>query len=442
MSIIQHDDWDLSEKGVKDAERHRKKIDKAIRENVKNVIGEESIITDRKGKKVRIPVRGLKDYRFIYGGNDEGGAGVGQGDGEGGDVIGQKPKQGGNGQQPGGKEAGDQPGIDYIETEVDIEYLIQIMFDDLGLPWIEEKRKAQHLVPKGWKFDTISKKGIQPRIHKKRTLMEAVKRMVSYAAEIMEECGCTQDEANSALIQARGDLIEAIEIMQSGKLEKVYKGEVFIEDDDLRYKQIDQDVEYQSKAVIICMMDTSGSMTMDKKYLARSMLFWLVEFLRKVYDNVEVVFITHTTEANVVDEDTFFYKGESGGTRCASAFELANYKIETEFPLDEWNVYCVYLSDGEDFDTEETINEIDKMLKKKVNMLSYVEITPDYDGFEYGGGWRTLLKAITKKWKFEKKNVEDTEMYRNDALKFLISIIKKKEHIFPALKHMLFEKRK
>lgn len=440
MTIVQHDDWDLSEKGQKDAERHRQKIDKAIRENVRDVIGEESIITDRKGKKVKIPVRGLKDYRFIYGGND-GGAGVGQGDGEGGDVIDQKPKPG-QGNQPGGREAGDQPGVDYIETEVDIDYLIEIMFQDLGLPWIEEKKKAQHLVPKGWKFDTISKKGIQPRIHKKRTLMEAVKRMVAYAAEIMEECGCTQDEANSALIQAHGDLIESIEIIKSGKLEKVYKDEVFIEDDDLRFKQIEQDVEYQSKAVIICMMDVSGSMTMDKKYLARSMLFWLVEFLRKVYDNVEVVFITHTTTAQVVDEDTFFYKGESGGTKCASAFQLANYKIETEFPLSDWNVYCVYLSDGEDFNTKETVTEIDIMLKKKINMLSYVEITPEEEEGMYGGGWRTLLDAITKKWKFEKTGNDGTEMYRNNALKFLISIIKRKEHIFPALKHMLFEKRK
>jgi uncharacterized protein len=313
------------------------------------------------------------------------------------------------------------------------------MFEDLGLPWIEEKTKAQHLVPKGWKFDTISKKGIQPRLHKKKTLMEAVKRMVAYAGEIMNECGCTQDEANSALIQTEGDLIEAIEVMKSGKLKKIYKGEVFIEDDDMRFKQIEQDVEYQSKAVIICMMDVSGSMTMDKKYLARSMLFWLVEFLRKVYDNVDVVFITHTTEAQVVDEDTFFYKGESGGTRCASAFELANKKIDGEYPLDEWNVYCVYLSDGEDFDTKDTVVQIDKMLKKKVNMLSYVEITPD-DG--YGSGWRTLLKAITKKWKFTKKDGDGTEMYRNDNLRFLISIIKQKEHIFPALKHMLFEKRK
>ena len=255
----------------------------------------------------------------------------------------------------------------------------------------------------------------------------------------MEECGCTQDEANSALIQTEGDLVEAIEVMKSGKLKKVYKGEVFIEDDDMRFKQIEQDVEYQSKAVIFCMMDVSGSMTMDKKYLARSMLFWLVEFLRKVYDNVEVVFITHTTDAQVVDEDTFFYKGESGGTRCASAFELTNKKIDAEFPLDEWNVYCVYLSDGEDFDTADTIIQIDKLLKKEINMLSYVEITPD-DGF--GGGWRTLLKAITKKWKFTKKDGDGTEMYRNDNLRFLISIIKQKEHIFPALKHMLFEKRK
>ena len=438
MSIIQHDNWDLSEKGNKDAERHRQKIDKAIRENVRDVIGEESIITDRKGKKVKIPVKGLKDYRFIYGGND-GGAGVGQGDGDGGDTIGQQPKKGQGNGDGNGREPGNQPGVDYIETEVDIDYLIKIMFEDLGLPWIEEKTKAQHLVPKGWKFETISKKGIQPRLHKKRTLMEAVKRMVAYAAEIMDECKCTEDEANSALIQAQGDLIEAIEILKSGKLAKVYKGEVFIEDDDMRYKQIEQDVEYQSKAVIINMMDVSGSMTVDKKYLASSMLFWLVEFLRKVYDNVEVVFITHTTEAKIVDEHTFFYSGESGGTSCASAFRLANHKIDAEFPLNEWNVYCVYLSDGEDWDTNETIIEIDKMLKKEVNMLSYVEITPD-DG--YGGGWRTLLKSITKKWKFSKKDGDGTEMYRNDDLRFLISIIKKKEHIFPALKHMLFEKRK
>ena len=61
MSIVVHDEWDFSEKGQKDAERHHEKIDDAIRKNVRDVIAEESIITKKRGKKVRIPVRGLKD---------------------------------------------------------------------------------------------------------------------------------------------------------------------------------------------------------------------------------------------------------------------------------------------------------------------------------------------------------------------------------------------
>jgi len=71
FAVVHHDDWSLSERGKKDAERHQKKIDDAIRKNVKDVIAEESIITDRKGKKVRVPVKGLKDYRFVHGKNSK-----------------------------------------------------------------------------------------------------------------------------------------------------------------------------------------------------------------------------------------------------------------------------------------------------------------------------------------------------------------------------------
>ena len=154
------------------------------------------------------------------------------------------------------------------------------------------------------------------------------------------------------MIQAKGDINDAIEIIKTNKLDPSIDPTIIIEDDDMRYKQIEPDIEIQSQAVVICMMDVSGSMGLDKKYLARSMLFWLTEFLKKMYDNVQIKFITHTTEANVVDEDTFFHKGESGGTACYTAFEKANYIIETEFPPEEWNVYCVYLSDGEDWNKE------------------------------------------------------------------------------------------
>ena len=85
MTIVDHPDWDLSARGKKDAERHQEKIDDAIRKNVRDVISEESIITKRRGKKVRVPVKGLKDYSFKHGSEKKGSAdgdGAGQGDGE------------------------------------------------------------------------------------------------------------------------------------------------------------------------------------------------------------------------------------------------------------------------------------------------------------------------------------------------------------------------
>ena len=434
MSIVNHDDWDLSEKGQKDAERHHEKIDEAIRKNVRDVISEESIITKKRGRKVRIPVRGLKDYRFIHGQNEGGGAGVGQGDGKAGDVIDQQDKQPGPGKGKGGQEKGH----DYIEAEVDIDYLIQIMFEDLGLPWIDEKTKKQQLVPKGWKFDTITKKGIQPRIHKKRTMMEAVKRQIVYVAEIMKQADCDKITAQRSLRQSRGDIKEAIRIIKDNELTET-KGGVKIHDEDLRYKQIEPDVEYLSRAVVICMMDVSGSMDRDKKYLARSTLFWMTEFLKKCYDHVDIKFIVHTTDARLVDEETFFHKGESGGTNCHTAFDKANYLIETEYPLDAWNVYVAYFSDGEDFNPGKTITSINEMLEKQINMLSYIELKPDDDPAY--GTYNTLLKSILDKWKFKKISKEGTDFYKNEEKRFLINIIKNRDHVWPVLKWILFDKK-
>jgi uncharacterized sporulation protein YeaH/YhbH (DUF444 family) len=317
------------------------------------------------------------------------------------------------------------------------------MFEDLGLPWIEEKTKAQQMIPKGWKFETISKKGIMPRLHKKRTMMEAVKRMALYEAEIINECNVSEDDARRSLVQTSGDINEAIEVIKNGKLDSSIDPTILIEDDDRRYKQIEPDIEIQSQAVVICMMDVSGSMDMDKKYLARSMLFWLCEFLKKMYDNVQIKFITHTTEANVVDEETFFHKGESGGTACYTAFEKANYIIDTEYPVEEWNVYCVYLSDGEDWDPKKTVIEIEEMLKKNINMLSYVEIKPgDMENGSWGFNDISLMHEIRNKWHFNETEELGTKFYRNDQHRFLLSVVRGRQHVYPALKHMLFERSK
>ena len=445
MSIVYHDDWEIK-KGLKDAKRHQDKIDDAIRKNVRDVIGEESIITEKGKKKVRVPVKGLKDYRFVYGGSGQGGGGIGQGDGDAGDVIGRKPGKGLPGQ---GGQKGGQGGDGDMEAEVDVDYLLDVMFQDLGLPWLDPKKKNSIEIPKGWKFETISKKGVHSRIHKKRTMREAIKRNVLFIQEIIqntdlkdEEFEEAQTKAGKALQQAKGDITEAIRIIKDGELNGNEGSGFLIHDDDLRYKQIEEDVEICSKAVVFALMDVSASMTPDKKYLVKSLLFWMVSWLRKQYEAVEIRFIQHTTTAKEVDEDTFFYGGETGGTMASSAFDKANYIIDTEYPLDEWNVYTIYCSDGEDFEPAQAVSSMEDMIAKKINMLSYIEIKPYHDMYDenspYQYGYSTLLPECRKKWKFvESSLTKDGKFWINNELRFLLSVIKDKSHIWPCLQHML-----
>ena len=438
MSIVDHGNWDLSEKGKKDAARHRSKIEDSIKKNIKDVIAEESIITSKNGKKVKIPVKGLKDYRFKFGKNKKSqSGGAGSGKGKPGDVIGRKGKGEGKGKGKAGNEKGD----DYLETEVDIDYLIDIMLEDLGLPYIEEKTKSTQLVPKGWKFNSISKTGIHTRVHKKRTLKEAIMRTAMFVGEIVDDTGCADDDAYKALSQAKGDLELAIEIIKRNEIDQSINPDdaymVFIEDDDLRFKQIEEDVEIHSNAVVIAMMDTSASMDSQKKYLARSMLFWMVEFLKKQYEHVEIRFIAHTTEAKIVDEETFFHKGESGGTYCYTAFEKANYLIDTEYPVEEWNVYCMYVSDGEDFEPDKTMRYVKKTLDKNINMLGYCEIK-DQSGYEWGS---LLLEHFIETFNFDISEYHDNmEFHKNTKKHLLACVLRDKKSIFPALRHFLFEK--
>jgi len=433
MSIVNHSDWGLSEKGLRDAQRHREKVDAQIRKNVKNVIGEESIITSKNGKRVRIPIKGLKDFQFRHGINDDATkGGVGQGKGKPGDIIARRP---GNGSQ----DAGNEKGEEYMEIEVDIDYLIKIMFDDLGLPYLEEKTKVETLVPAGWKFEGITKVGPQPRLHKKKTITESLKRTAAYIAEIMDETKCEMEIAEKALVQAEGDLEEAIILVKENKVDlNTDTSLLYIEDDDMRYKNITEQFEPHSNAVVIAMMDISGSMTPDKKYLSRSFLFWMVEFLKKTYKNVQIRFIIHTTDARVVDEDAFFKKAEMGGTMCHTAFDLANYMLETEFPVDQWNRYIIYASDGEDFEPERTMKSTKTLIDNGLNMLGYLEIKPE-DGYQYNTG--DLLKYYKKTFNMKATTIDGKTFFKNDENHFLACEIKGRNYIYPALKTLLFKKK-
>jgi hypothetical protein len=102
----------------------------------------------------------------------------------------------------------------------------------------------------------------------------------------------------------------------------------------------------------------------------------MVRFLRTTYSNVEIVFITHHTEAKEVDEDSFFHLGESGGTRVSSAYQLALEIIEQRYNSQVWNVYAFHFSDGDNWgavDNQRCL-ELVKNILVHANAFGYGEI--------------------------------------------------------------------
>lgn len=431
---------EYKEKGQRDARRHREKQKKAVKEEMKKIISESSIITRKKGRKVSIPIREIVIPDFKPGTRKDNGedtrAGVGQGSGKQGDVIGRRA---GSGSDPG--KPGNQPGEDYIESEVDIEEIIDLMLEDLGLPNLEDKEATARLeAVSGFRISGIRRSGPHVLLEKKRTSRQGIGRFYAYLESLKEETGRDELACYTALRDADGNLGEAIALLEQG-IEATYD-EVqpfpILESSDLRYMNLKEEKTYHSNAVIFAMMDVSASMTTEKKYLARSMLFWINEFLRKIYDHVEIRFIIHHARARLVDEDSFFKTGESGGTRCVEAYRLAGSMIESHYPTDAWNVYLFHFSDGEDWESAATIAEAKKLIEVTgVNMLGYGEIRLDGRPFSSG-----LIKAFEKELPVSTQDREDMDIIVGEkSHPFLGIVIRDKEHILPAIHEFLKKER-
>jgi len=432
MPIIVSDSG--SNRGAQDARRHREKQREAIRERLPEIISRETIITDKKGKKVRIPIRALDipHFRPSRGDSD---VGVGQGGSQGpGDEIGRRPGDG----EPG--ESGTEPGRDYIETEVSIEELIEMMLEDLGLPRLEEQKVREIMVELGYRIAGIQKTGPQVLLDKRRSAREGMRTFFTFLAFLQTETGYDELTCYNALKQAQGIVSEALLALKNGEVPLVHQAvEPFplFYGDELRYLALRTRETRQSRAVVIPMMDVSGSMTEMKKYFARSMIFWLVEFLRKLYERVEIRFIIHHAEAMLVPEDEFFKTATTGGTNCYTAYELARGLLETEYPPDSWNVYVWHFSDGEDFGPERTVEELKRLLEMGINMFGYGEIDPD-SGMFPGGMSSDLSQAFIQELSLQQFSAEDLHGFVGKGdVPILGVLLEKKEHILPALKQFL-----
>jgi len=152
----------------------------------------------------------------------------------------------------------------------------------------------------------------------------------------------------------------------------------FIDTFDLRYQSFVKLPEPTSKAVMLCIMDVSGSMDQERKNLAKRFFILLYLFLKRNYDRIEVIFIRHHTIAQEVDEEDFFYSRETGGTVVSSALNLAYDVVKERYDPSVWNIYTAQASDGDNWDSDSSLCR-DLLIEKLMPLMryyAYVEITP------------------------------------------------------------------
>ncbi len=428
MAVVQPD-YGSAPRGNTDAARHREKIKEAIRQNLPEIIGNEAIITRKENQIVRVPVRGVKSYHFIH---NQGGAGGGFGSGEAqkGKVVATRPKTGSG--QPG--KPGGEPGVDYLETEIDLDELIGMMLDDLGLPNLQKKEIEETSTSEGWTYNSIEKTGIRPRLDKKRSIKEAIKRTEILVGLLAKETGRIEEDCRRALDMALGDYAQARLILDRTPAfpQGEARGGPALASSDLRYHAIEEEVRHLSNAVVIAMMDVSGSMDTMKKYFARSFFFWMLSFLRTIYKHVEIRFIAHTTEAKLVDEYEFFHKGESGGTQCYAAYDLAGELIDSEYPPSRWNIYPFHFSDGEDWDAEQSVLSLKAVLRRGVSAFGYGEIQTDYSA-------SILMTAFERGLDMQEQRSDGYTYYSGQwsSTPLLGMIIRSRQDLYPALRVLL-----
>ncbi len=370
-----------SDRSAGDRLRHRQKVREAIRENVADIIAEESIIGKDRDRIIKVPIRGVKEYRFIYGENVPG---VGQGgdDVQPGQVIAKGKGKDGN------QQAGDQPGVDYYETDVTLDELVEIMFEDLELPYMDRKHLREIEIEHQNRRKGYRKKGVRVHLDKRRTARSRLKRRKATNRRDEEKLGPRFPFHN----------------------------------DDLIYTHRVVETRRESNAVVFCVMDTSGSMDTMKKYLARSFFFLLYQFLITKYQRVETVFIAHHTEAKEVTEEEFFQKGESGGTFISSGYLSTLEIIQQRYHPSLWNIYVFHCSDGDNFEADNAAAlQAAGQIAEIANLFGYGEVKPLGSGY-YGNSMIQFFSQL------EKDNFQTVQIQR-------------KEDIWPSFKNFLSKDR-
>ncbi|SFP49478.1 YeaH/YhbH family protein [Tranquillimonas alkanivorans] len=361
---------------------NRRRFIKRVREQVKEAVN-KSIRTrgirdmDRSGE-VTVPTDGINEPQFhhdprggrherILPGNKQFRAG---------DRI-EKP--------PGGAGGSGRKGSDNGEGEDDFTFVLSrdefldIFFEDLELPDLVKQTLKEIETAKPRRAG-LSVTGAPANLNVGRTMRNAygrrlaLRRPTDATVRELRKRIFELEEIHAPTAKQRKELKETREELD--ELLRRQKVVPYIDPLDVRYNYFVPRPEPNAKAVMFCLMDVSASMGEREKDLAKRFFVLLHLFLTRRYDRVELVFIRHTHRASEVDEETFFYARETGGTVVSSALEQMKKIVEARYSPREWNIYAAQASDGDNSpgDSSRCMQLLNDHLMPVCQYFAYVEI--------------------------------------------------------------------
>jgi len=365
-------------KSLGNRQRFLRRARAEIRESVRDALKKRKVSEVDGGEKVRIRSKGLREPSF----------GLGHGTGKRdyvlpgnkdfsvGDVI-RKPESGAGGGGPKGSPDGE--GEDDFIFSLTREEFLDVFFEDLKLPNLVKAKLKSLSAPERMRAGFTSD-GPPSRLNRLRTMRNSLARRIALRRPRLSEIEAleaeiAEEEASGRPSEERLKALRA----RLARLSRLRKAVSYLDPLDLKYNRYERKPKPKTQAVMFCLMDVSASMTEQLKDLAKRFFMLLHLFLSRHYSEVDVVFIRHTTEAQEVDEETFFRDTETGGTVISTALEEMLRIVGERYPIDDWNIYAAQASDGHNFDDDmdDCLSLLNGEVLPLCQYFAYIEVAPD-----------------------------------------------------------------
>jgi uncharacterized protein len=342
------------------------------------------------GDRVVIPSHGLKEplFRKSHSGGTRSHVLPGNKEFVPGDKLPRPPSGGGRGGREGSPDGG---GDDEFQFVLSRQEFVDLFLEDLELPELVKKQVKQSestaLTRAGF-----SVSGSPSNLNIVRTMRNSLSRRIALRRPRTHEIVSLREEIEKALSEDAQPARMAELEQRLAVLLRRSKAIPFIDPIDVRYNRFEAVPKPVTQAVMFCLMDVSGSMTESMKDLAKRFFMLLYLFLERRYRHVELVFIRHTHEAKEVDEQTFFYSTETGGTVVSTALEQMRQIVQERYSPADWNIYAAQASDGDNTagDNERTANLLAHTILPVCQYFAYLEVGEHDDRFGRETAlWRT-----------------------------------------------------